>query len=268
MLNEISSLTDYQNLSSYYLPLKIYSNDYIQTEVPELINKKRLFECHTPTNLFLFVKKEIGYRIYYYIGNLEEIPDFSSIDNLVVEILFRGMGFYPIEEINYLCKCGFSINLIRDQYCGVFKDLAKGKAVEGICIEKANNLDDVKDACVLFNNSFDALSGDFISEDKFQELLDNNQILIAKDMDGNFLGALHQTLEKGVAWISHVVVLLESRGKHVGQALLDAFVENNYTTEKQRYMFWVQQQNTAAVSMYQKKGFKYLNKSTISLIKK
>ena len=268
MLNKISTLTDYQELLSNYAPIKIYSNDYIQTEVPVLISKNRLFECHTSNNLFLFVKKEIGYRAYYYIGNLEEVLDFSTIDNLVVEILYRGIKFYPQKEIDYFSKCGFTINLIRDQYCAVYKDLTKGKSVEGIFVEEANSLDEVKDACELFNNSFDVLSGDYISKDKYQELLTNNQILIAKNMEGNFLGALHQTLEKGVAWISHVAVLPEARGKHVGQALLNSFVENNHITEKQRYMFWVQQQNIAAVSMYQKKGFKYLNKSTISLIKK
>ena len=120
----------------------------------------------------------------------------------------------------------------------------------------------------MFNDSFDHLSGDYISDDNYNDLLLNKQIIVAKDDNGVLLGALHQTLDKGVAWISHVAVIPEARGKHVGQALLDEFIEKNYTTEKQRYMFWVQQQNTVAVNMYEKKGFKYLNKSTISLIKK
>ena len=135
-------------------------------------------------------------------------------------------------------------------------------------ISFAENLKEVETACLLFNDTFDNLSGDFVSPSLYTKYLEDKQILIAKDSENNFLGALHQTIEKGVAWISHVAVLSEARGKHVGQALLNEFVQRNYTTEKQRYMFWVQKQNTVAVNMYEKKGFKYLNKSTISLIKK
>ena len=49
---------------------------------------------------------------------------------------------------------------------------------------------------------------------------------------------------------------------------MEAFIERNHADEKSRYMLWVQRQNVPAVNMYQQKGFKYINKSTISLIKK
>ena len=81
------------------------------------------------------------------------------------------------------------------------------------------------------------------------------------------IGALHQTFTGKTACISHVAVIPEGRGRHVGQVLLDTFIEKNMENEKHRYMLWVQHQNTVAVSMYQKKGFKYTFKSTISLIK-
>ena len=69
-----------------------------------------------------------------------------------------------------------------------------------------------------------------------------------------------------------MAVVEKYRGQGVGQALLDTFVEWNSNIEpelkpKSRYMLWVQAQNAAAVGMYQKKGFKYMNKSTISMIK-
>ncbi len=267
-LNKIDKIEDYQQLTDAYRINKIFSNDYIQNEVSELISKGLLFEHRTESNLFLFVKRDFGMRMYYYIGNLEEVVDFSSIDNLVIEILYRGEKFYPQEEINYFCRSGFSVNLIRDQYSGMYKDLIKSNTSSSVNIGFAETIDEISWSCSLFNDSFDHLSGDYISDDNYNDLLLNKQIIVAKDDNGVLLGALHQTIDKGVAWISHVAVTLEARGKHVGQALLDEFIEKNYTTEKQRYMFWVQQQNTVAVNMYEKKGFKYLNKSTISLIKK
>lgn len=263
---------DYQCLMDDYAPIKQFSNDYIQADAADLIVQERLYECHTSSNLFLLVEKDLkndekAYRMYYYIGNVEEIPDLRDNHNWVVEILYRGERFYPQAEIDYLTKCGFSINLIRDQYCGMYKDLIPSSSIEHISVECARDKDDVRKACELFNASFDTLSGDYIPALWYDALLVKGQIFIAKNEDGHFLGALHQTIDKGVAWISHVAVVAEARGKHVGQALLNTFIDKNYTTEKQRYMFWVQQQNEAAVNMYVKKGFKYLNKSTISLIK-
>ena len=267
-LNKITDLLEYNSLIEKYSSIKLYSNDYLQAEVERFILDGVLYEYHAERNLFLFLKKEIGYRVYYYIGCETEIIDISTLDNLVIEILYRGDKFYPKAEIDYLLRCGFSINLIRDQYCGVHKDLEKTTFYLNINIDYAQDLGEVERACLLFNESFDVLSGDYISPKSYDELYAKKEILIAKDLEGKFLGALHQTIEKGVAWISHIAVDLESRGMHVGQALLDKFVQSNFTTEKQRYMFWVQRQNEVAVRMYQKKGFKYLNKSTISMIKK
>ncbi len=267
-LTKIADISNYNNLIDKYSSIKLYTNNYIYQEVGLLISNDKLYEMHTDLNLFLFVKKDIGYRVYYYIGCENEVIDISKLDNLVVEILYRGDKFYPKAEIDYLFKCGFRINLIRDQYCGVYRDLEKLTSYLNINIDYAQDLEEVERACLLFNESFDALSGDYISSKSYNELYMRKDILIAKNLEGKFLGALHQTLEKGVAWISHIAVNLDSRGMHVGQALLDRFVQNNFTTDNQRYMFWVQQQNDVAVNMYKKKGFKYLNKSTISMIKK
>lgn len=54
----------------------------------------------------------------------------------------------------------------------------------------------------------------------------NNAIWIAHGIDNNkFLGALHQTFTGKTACISHVAVIPEGRGRHVGQVLLDTFIE-------------------------------------------
>ena len=130
------------------------------------------------------------------------------------------------------------------------------------------DLDEVQWSSRLFNDMFDPYSGDFIPEQLHESLLEAGSILVAVDALGNSVGALHQTVERNVAWISHVAVVPAARGRHVGKALVDDFVERNHATDKSRYMLWVQQQNTAAVAMYEKKGFTNLGKSTLSLIKR
>lgn len=266
-MREVSDYSDYLNLIGRYNRKNCLSNDYIQKDAEDLISAGKLYIDEYNDNLFIFVNKEIGQRLYYYINNLDEYADFANIKNLVIEILFRGN--VPEELVNYFISCGFRTNLIRDQYAAIYKDLSGCHSlVTGINIRNADSLEEVSTACMLFNESFDHLSGDFISESDYGDLLHRKSIIIALDADTNqFLGALHVKKEGKVIVLGHVAVVEFARGRGVGRALVDAFVDSNMDTDKTRYQLWVQRQNKAAVNMYLNKGFKYVNKSTISLIK-
>lgn len=269
-MKQVANISEYQAIVEKYGQKGVRSNDYIQKEAADLIAREILYADYYEKNAFLFVKKDVGMRVYYYINDLEELADFSQYKDLVTEILFRGE--LPQTEIEYFTKCGFRVNLVRDQYAGMYKDLALNVAlVTGVVVELADNIEQVKTACELFNVSFDALSGDFIPESAYEGLLQTNSILIAWDVEKKTIyGALHQVKEGPVNVIGHVAVVKEARGHGAGKALVDTFVEwnkNTENTEKTRYQLWVQRQNEAAVKMYKNKGFKYINKSTISLIK-
>ena len=167
----------------------------------------------------------------------------------------------------FLERMGFKLNLVRDQYAAVYQDMAPAGEYSEVTVQPALDMSEVQWACQLFNVTFDRYSGDFIPKHQYEALLAAESILVAVDFVGNRVGALHQTVERNVAWISHVAVMPAARGHHVGSALVDAFVERNRTSDKSRYMLWVQQQNDTAVAMYKKKGFTNLGKSTLSLIK-
>lgn len=269
-MKQVTDFLEYQSITEKYGIKGVRSNDYIQKEAADLIIHDALFVDCYEKNAFLYVKKDAGMRVYYYINDLEELVDFSEYKDLVVEILFR--GDLPQEEIEYLTKCGFRVNLVRDQYAGMYKDLCENVAlVSGVVVEKAKTMTTVRAACELFNESFDKLSGDFIPESEYEALLQTGGIIAAWDSEKqHFYGALHQVKEGPVNVIGHVAVMKHARGQGVGKALVNAFVEwnkNEDKPEKTRYQLWVQRQNEAAVKMYQNKGFKFLNKSTISLIK-
>lgn len=271
-LSKVNEFVRYQAIVEQYKRKGCFCNDYIYTEVADLIIHDKLYEYCGVNNAFLFLVKDKCLRVYYYLNDLNETHFFDNDEDLVVEIIFRGNLSTPNVVIEYLSKCGFRMNLRRDQYGGIYKDLQAPRLVEGITVGKATTLEEVAFACELFNDSFDHYSGDYIAKELYGSLYSDGAILIAKNFNGNIAGALHQTQEHSVAWISHVAVVEKYRGQGVGQALLDTFVEWNSNIEpelkpKSRYMLWVQTQNVAAVGMYQKKGFKYMNKSTISMIK-
>lgn len=269
-MKQLTNISEYNDILDRYRQKGCLTNDYIQQYAADFINHGVLFaECHNQ-NAFLYVKKDAGMRMYYYINDVEEKTDFSSGKDIVVEILFRGDE--PSAEIEYLTDSGFHINLIRDQYSAMYKDLAETVAlVSEIKVEVATTYLAVKTACELFNESFDRLSGDFVPESEYYNLLNSGSIIVAWDADkSRFLGALHQVKDGTVNVIGHIAVMRHARGHGVGKALVDAFVERNKNpekTDKTRYQLWVQRQNRAAVNMYVNKGFKFLNKSTISLIK-
>ncbi len=268
-LKKVDSFSRYQEIVERYGRKGCSSNDYIQREAADLIVRDALYEYCGKENAFLLVKKDGFWRVYYYLNDFEEILSLEG-ESLETEILFRDSLGEPAHVVEYLEKCGFNRHLVRDQYAGMYKDLQPAGMNDEIIVQPAQTLMGVQGAFELFNQSFDKYSGDYVSPEAYEGLLASGSVLLAwKKFEGEaqFLGALHQTVENNVAWVSHVAVKEEARGHHVGQALLDAFVERNMVSEKSRYMLWVQHQNEAAVSMYEKKGFKYVGKSSLSMIK-
>lgn len=269
-MKKVDSFIQYKEIVDKYCKKGALTNNYIQNEAADLIIRDALYVNQYTNNVFLYVKRDAGMRLYYYINDLKEEADFNSHDSLVIEILFRNNAL-PSEEIGYFLARGFRKNVVRDQYAGVYKNLerAAGHSPE-IRIETARSVSEVEQACLLFNSSFDILSGDWIpeNEDVYENLKECQHILIAYNNENRqFLGALHQDQDRGVNILRHIAVVPLARGRGVGRALLDFFIERNHKSEDTRYMLWVQQQNEAAVRMYRNKGFRYVNKSTISIIK-
>lgn len=241
------------------------TNDYLQNEAADLIIHDRLLAVCGQDNAMFLVQKDGFFRIYYYINNPEEIL-FLPEGEFVTEILFRGENA-PKAEVQWLEKMDFCKNLIRDQYFAKYASLTPPKPISGLIIETAANLEDVLWAINLFNATFDKWSGDYIPETMAGLLIQEQAVLIAKDFKGNRLGALQMETIKGVTWLNHVAVVEEARGKGAGLALLVTYIERGHVDDNSRYMLWVQRQNTPAVTMYQKKGFNYMNKSTLSMIR-
>lgn len=269
-LKKIETISRYQEIIERYGRKGCVSNDYIQREAELFIQKDRLFEFVGDSNAFLLLRKDGFWRVYYYLNDYAEPLILDKGEALETEVLFRDSVGEPEEEVLYLERSGFKRHLIRDQYVGMYGELNHAGINTDICVRHAQTIDDVYRAVELFNNSFDKYSGDYVSSNECGELLFKGSILIAKktgDEDNNILGALHQSIVNNVAWISHLAVERSARGNHVGQTLLDAFVEGNMAKDKSRYMFWVQHENEVALRMYQKKGFRYMGKSSLSMIK-
>lgn len=262
----MKTLSDYLTLVDRYKRPGCATNDYLQREAEGLIARGSLSACCGKDNAFLFVRKPVGQRLYYYLNDDAECLSVPA-DDCVSEILFRGDAM-PVREINYLKRVGLSENVIRDNYAVAAKDaIVDLEKKSSITIRFAETVDEVRSVCELFNGSFDALSGDYVAEDQYEGLLSSRAILIALTESGTFSGALQQNPEGATSWVSHIAVVSSSRGLGVGNALMTDFFRYNMRNGVRRFACWVQRQNAPAVSMYKKFGFKYIGKSTLSMIK-
>lgn len=265
-LKKIESFSRYEEIVDHYNQKGCWSNDYIQADAEFLINRGTLFEYCGDSNVFLFVQKDGFLRVYYYVNNPSETLHLTD-GEYVTEVLYRGFQGEPEKQVEYLQLCGFKRHLTRDLMSARYLDFIDVVQDTGVKIGDAVSLKEVKWAAELFNSVFDKWSGDFVSPSDYERLLETNAMLIAKDAQGNLLGAFESSFEKNVNWLKHFAITESARGYGVGRALLNAVIEKGHIDEKSRYMLWVQRQNEIAVKMYEKKGFQYSGKSSLSMIK-
>lgn len=242
------------------------SNCYLMgPEIENLVNEGRLLYVTDNINVFLLEDKGNCYRIHYMINSVDKDFRVEADKPLMLEILFRGNDGLPEEIVGYWEKQGFHRNLVRKHLAAKYNDLHYASDRKEL-IHIANSEEEAEFSQSLFNHSFDPYSGDYISRKEALELTKHGQILIAQN-DGKALGALHFYNVGKCAWIGHVAVCSDARGHGLGQALVSEFIRINHIDEKSRYALWVQEQNIAAVAMYERFGFKYAGKSSLSMIK-
>lgn len=263
---KIETFEQYSQLVEQFNRKGRITNDYLQNEVADLIIHDSLYAICGEENAVLLVQKAGFQRLYYYINNLEEIIELPK-GEYVTEILFRGDNV-PETEVRWLEELGFKKNLIRDQYFAKYASLTEPVFIGGLKTEIATGVEDAVWAINLFNSTFDKWSGDFIPLEEALLLIQEQALLIAKNVNGARLGALHMVLKAGCMWLNHVAVVKEARGMGVGVGLVEHYIEQGHLNgDNSRYMLWVQRQNVPAVNLYRKKGFAPMNKSTLSMIK-
>lgn len=267
MINKIQSIEHYKFLLANCEVKGVLTNNYMMpNEVEDHLVNGMLKYVKTEHNLFLLVNKGNCYRVYYYIFDLTETVNLPAGSNYAIEILYRGEKFYPQQVIDYWQICGFKINLIRDFYIGKATDMVMCDIESDVKVMLAETVEEVKFALNLFNSSFDPYTGDFIDEDEIPTLLDERSISVAKRSD-DLLGACHAYEKSKVMYLGHLAVTENARGKRVSRLLMQEMIERLRRDDKTRYSLWVQRNNNVAVSLYETLGYKYSNKSTISLLK-
>ena len=247
---------------------KAETNCFLLSNEIENLYKKGVLHCYTSGgNVVLLQDRANSKRLYYFINDFDSIIELPEDSDYLCEVIYRGDKI-PEREIEYLQKLGFEQNAVRSIYQLFYKDATPYTMRSGCEIRFANSLNEVEEACQLFNATFDNISGDFISPDEYESLLTGKTITVAIDENGNIAGAYQHDCAKNVAWGRHLAVKGGYRGRSVGKDLLYDYIERYHEQGANRYMLWCTIDNTAAVRMYDSTGFKTIGRNCISMVKK
>lgn len=259
ILNEITS--------NYFLKKTITNNYLLPAAYIQLIDEKRLFFIEGDTNCLLLVQKNGFYRLFYYINNLSEILDVISNKPIVMEILYRGESHKQQDVFTFWERCGFKMHLTRDNMVASFKQMTLPKEpLSDLKCKYANTELETIFTKKLLENSLDEYTGDRLSSEEVKSYVKNNNIICAY-WENELAGALQFEIKNNVVWLGHIAVSPKFRGKGIAKELVKVYIEVNKTAPSTRYQLWVINDNLSAVSLYNRFGFIYGNKSSASMLK-
>lgn len=263
---EIKNIEQLIELSTGIDKMKFFTNNYmLEDELLRHISKGDLYGLEYEGNVLLLLKKFNFFRLYYTLTNLDANPILPE-SHIVQEILYRGEKHYPEVEIAYWEKQGFELYLGRELHVVKVTDepwfLPKESDVYSI-----SNSEEIVQAQALIDKYLDQYTGDQLTLNELETFAKEGTLYGVKH-EGQLAGILQAEVKNKVNWLGHIVVSEEYRGLGLSKKLVEYYLQESTKNNCIRCMLWVRTDNEPAKRLYKKYGYSYMNKSTISLLKK
>ncbi len=247
------------------------SNNYmLQDELAAHIDSGQLFYLQQAQNAAFLLKKRGFYRLYYYLNVLSQPFEIVTGEPVVQEILYRGERHFPEKEVGFWKENGFQEHLGRDCYFAKPTEVAafaEDTFLETqISIESLHQAAHLEEARQMIEDYLDPYTGDILSLTEVQQYAQRNE-LFGVFAEGQLAGILQAEFKQKTYWLGHMVVKAAYRGRKLSTLLLKHYFRQGLQLDCRQFQLWVINNNNSALSLYQKYGFQYLNKSTISLLK-
>lgn len=249
-----------------------WSNNYMLLEELQVyLQSEKLFLVQkSKESLVLLVRRDSFYRLYYQTNLLEDIQTIELNQAVVQELIYRGPKFYPQEEVEAWSKLGFEVYMGRDNYFlnskGLFSsDLENSEDLSGI--KPIKDEADLLKVDEMIRTYLDLYTGDILTMEELRGFSVSSNLL-GIYVENKLAGVVQGEFKNKVYWLGHMVVDVAYRGQRLSTKLLKAYLLRGLSLNCRQFKLWVLQDNKPALGLYKKHGFKYLNKSTISLLKK
>ena len=253
-------------LETFMLSGTITNNYLLKDEYTRHIAMGNLFIDIDDHNAFIYLRRNGFYRVYYLINQEDQIFSFNSLQPLVLEILYRGEKNFPQNAKNFWELSGFQPHLSRDAY--FLKNTSSNEILDlrPSQVIKAHSSEHISFTKRLIDEYLDLYTGDNLSLEQIESFVSKGLVYLAL-VDGQMAGILQADHKNGIFWLGHLVVDPAFRGKGVAQKLLKYYLNEGVIAKCNQFQLWVIKENEAAVGLYKKHGFNYLNKSTFSMLK-
>lgn len=266
-INQVQSLNVVNEVLETFFKKGTETNNFmLAAEYEEHIENNRLFFGLSQNNAYFFVKRDGFFRCYYLVNDCDSIPVFESQDTFVIEILYRSHQPPPESILIFWEKTGFVKYLTRDHYILTLVPPIELIKDQDVSVRLADNLDEIQFTKHLIDSYIDQLTGDHLSFEELTEFATKKLIYIAYSGTSP-CGIIQADFKNGIFWLGHLVVSQEFQGKGISKELLRFFFAQGKEQGCRQFQLWVRKDNLAAVQLYNKIGFKYSNKSTLSMIK-
>lgn len=241
----------------------------LQDELSNHIGKRNLYMLEGTHNAYLLLQKEGFLRLYYYLNDFEESFAFDMDQPVVQELIYRGEKRFPQNEVNYWEKNGFRQHIGRDNYFlngnSVNLESLHVESPEHIRLSVIHQEEHLKASYDMIVAYLDAYTGDILTIEELRAYAKKEE-LFGLFVGNQLAGILQAELKNNVYWLGHMVVKAEFRGQKLSTLLLKDYFKRGLALNCRQFQLWVINNNEAALALYKKYGFKYLNKSTISLL--
>ena len=173
-----------------------------------------------------------------------------------------------MDHINFWEKNGFSSHLTRDCYYLNADSILplKNNQINGVKVDHAKKGEDIIFAKKLIDENLDFYTGDRLTLKEIENFSDNG-LLFCAYKDDLICGMLQADFKNNVYWLGHIVVHKDFRGIGLANLLVNHYLKEGLRLKVKKFQLWVVNNNVPAINLYRKRGFKYFNKSSYSLLK-
>lgn len=270
-MKKIDSISVLNSSFEFLEGAKYSTNTYFfEDELKKLIDSNSLFFELFNNNLLIYkyVEEFNFYEVYYYLNDTTVPINIIDKKDFVMEIPYRGSKNFPFEIAEFWHNSGFSTHITRDLMGLVRPDtdgfILPNSEFEYTFVDNLSWVDLINQS---IKTTFDRYTGDILSEAEVVSAIENKEV-IGAFKEGELAGFLRFYSKNKVSWIGHLVVLPDYTSKGIGKSLVGHYLKIRSEQGFTNFQQWVVSNNDVALKMYTTFGFKYTNKSSISLLKK
>lgn len=247
------------------------SNNYmLPAAYEQLIAQQNLYVIAQKQNLAVLTQKLHNYQAFFIINDVHSPMSFPEGKIISTELpyKFREETIQPL--IEYLTRTGFARHILRSamsmdrkQELVYETSSPNNLPIQYHICEDFRYVDSIKQ---MMDDVFDSYTGDIIESATISEYIKSKKIIIATHGE-ELCGFLHFDIKGKSVWINHIAVNEKYRGNAIATNMVAEYIKVGAENGLKNYALWVKADNLPAIRLYQKFGFSFNNKHSLSMVK-